>query len=380
MQPDLPDLPLPQAEALRDLLALTMLEGVGPVTARNLLAYCGGASEVFRQSGMALAQVPGVGPKLSALIGQKATHARAEAEIEWCAREGVLILPWGHPLYPQILRAVYDTPLVLYQRGALNLNTLPGIGIVGTRKPSPSGKRIAGEFAGWLASFPVNIVSGLAYGIDIAAHKATLEMGGITTAVLGHGLDVIYPAAHANIARQITDSGCLLTEYPSGTKTDGRNFPFRNRIIAGLSRAIVVVEALERGGTLTTARLAFDSNREVYAVPGPIHAPTSAGANRLIRDHVAKLITHPEEIFLDQDWDIPGYGGPRKPTLDLDQHPDLSETERSILLYLRQHSPCQLDALADALQLPVSDLMSQLLVLEFKGLVRQEPGRKFSLA
>lgn len=359
------------------LLALTLIKGLGPVTARNLIAYCGSADAIFHLSSSKLRKIPGIGAKTAEALA-KPPIAQAEQEIRYCERSGIRILCYQDPEYPLSIKSIYDAPLVIYTKGNAKLNEQHGIAIVGTRQPSEEGKSIAAQFAAYLAVRNINVISGLAYGVDIAAHRAVLENGGTTTAVLGHGLDRIYPASHEKKAREIEQNGLLLTEYPSSSPLDPGNFPARNRIIAALSRAVVVVEAASSGGALITARFAFDMNREVFAVPGRLQDERSVGCNALIRDQIARLVTHPEEILLELNIthaDTP----PVSDQLILpfyEQSVPLSDEEEIVLNYL-QRGDALMDSISIGTGITVQKLNSLLLNMEFRGMIRQLPGKKF---
>lgn len=359
------------------LIALLGVEGVGPSKARALMAYCGSARAALEAPQMRLLKVPDVGEKIAAAIGraQKSGDVlrAAEAELAWCTREGIRLWTLFDADYPEALKAEPYLPLVLYQRGPLDLNARPAVAVVGTRTPSDYGRRQAARFATALAEAGVNVVSGLAYGIDGEAHKAALHTpGGTTTAVLGHGLDRIYPAKHAQLARQIAErGGAVLSEFPRGTGPEPQNFPHRNRIIAGLCRATIVIEAAETGGALITGRLAFELNREVFALPGPVDQRTAQGCHRLIQHQVARLVTDPAEVIAELNL------GPaaRKPEPQQASF-DFTAEEAEVVGYLDREGRL-LDQLAAQTGKPVAQLMSLLLELEFKGAVRQLPGRKF---
>lgn len=366
----------PDTDDLPYLLALLGVEGVGPAKARALVAYLGSAQAALAAPLAKLLQVPDVGEKVAAAI--RSAHARgevlraAEAELAWCAREGVRIWTYRDADYPEALKAEPYLPLVLYQRGALDLNARPAVAVVGTRTPSDYGRRHAARFGAALAEAGVNVVSGLAYGIDAEAHTAALHAGGATTAVLGHGIDRVYPAKHERLARQIAErGGALLTEFPRGTGPEAPNFPHRNRIIAGLARATVVIEAADTGGALITARLAFELNREVFALPGPVEQRTAVGCHRLIQHQVARLVTDPAEVLAELGIG-PGAPAPAPVQTQL----DFTAEEAEVVGYLSGEGQL-LDQLAARSGKPVGQLMSVLLELEFKGAVRQLPGRKF---
>lgn len=373
-------------DELHYLIALLKIDGVGPVVAKNLVAYCGGARAVFQKPKGWLLKVPEVGPKLVEALTRPAVLKEAETEMEFCQKQGVKLMHYLAPEYPEYLKTIYDAPLILFQKGNLDLNAQPSVAIVGTRKATAYGRRWATHFAEAFVRAGLNVVSGLAYGIDIEAHKAVLDVGGKTTAVLAHGLDMIYPTQHARHAEAITERGALLSEYFIGAQPKANHFPQRNRILSGMCRAVVVIEAADKGGATLTARIAFDQNREVYAIPGNVESPFSKGCNRLIRDLIAKLVLDPQEVLDDLDLVNANAARPRKAQATNNTEPQgfafrtinepLSADEQRVLNVLSE-TPTTADQVADRSGLGISDLMPALLGLEFKGLVGQQPGWKY---
>lgn len=364
------------------LLALSMIKGLGPVHARNLIAYCGSEKAVFETPRGKLMRVPGIGARNAELLLAANTLEAAEQELTHCQREGIRLLSYLDDAYPQKLKFLNHAPLLLFVKGPIDFNAQPGIAIVGTRKCTDEGRDFAAELASFFTQRGLNVVSGLAYGIDIAAHRASLAAGGLTTAVLGHGMNYLYPAAHRKKAWEIAETGALLTEFCSTTKPEATNFPARNRIISGLSDAVVVVEAAQRGGALITAQFAFEQGREVFAVPGRRTDPYAQGCNALIRDQVARLLTDPQEVLdeLNIQWHPPSEpASPQAEQLEMNFDPSLSETEQRIMTFLNRG-----EALVDQITLhtgiPMHELNSLLLQLEFKGLLKQAPGKRFRRA
>ncbi|MEM6261796.1 MAG: DNA-processing protein DprA [Bacteroidota bacterium] len=359
--------------SLLHLLVLSQINGLGPVSTRRLLARFGGADKLFAATRGKLLQTPGVGPKVvDQLISPREYFQKAEQELQFCEQNGIVPLPYTSPDYPRELGFLYDAPLLVFKKGAVDLNLQPGIAIVGTRKATEYGKELAAEFAACFSRAGMNVVSGLAYGIDIAAHKSAVETGGITTAVLGHGLDTIYPARHRKKAEEVLERGGWVTEFLSGTLPERTNFPARNRIISGLSKAVLVIEAAAKGGALITARMAFDQNREVFAVPGRLNDPVSVGCNHLIRDQVAKLVTTPEEILeeLEIAWQQP-------PNQELATLALPLNAEETRVLQVLSKGEALVDQLAIRTSIPVHQLSALLLSMEFRGLLKQLPGKRF---
>ncbi len=363
------------------LIALSQVKNLGPVGARNLLAFCGGTAEaVFKASPSIWAKTPGIGKQTIASLRSAKTLQTANRELNYCKKNGISILSFRDPAYPKQLLFIHNAPLVLYKTGKVNLNAQIAIGIVGTRKATAYGKEITTYFASHLAKAGINIVSGLAYGIDIYAHKEVLKQGGTTTAVLGSGLNHIYPHLHRATASSILSKGGLITEYLSGIKPEAPYFPARNRIIAGICKAVIVVEAGIKGGALITAKQAFDQNREVYAVPGRIGDLHSAGCNRLIRDNIAKAITDPQEILDDLSikWNSihPQPEQSSQLSLPVPANPPLTSDEAKVLNFLHGEA-LELDRISYKTGIPLKHLNHLLLSMEFKGLLAQEPGKRF---
>jgi DNA processing protein len=355
------------------LTALLKVQGIGPVTARNLISYSGGVEAVFKQRPAALRKIPEVGPKTPIeRIVKGETLSQAEEELKQMQALGARALSFLQSDYPDALRTLTNAPLLLFALGNLDFNQHIGLSIVGTRTPTDYGKTQTRRFARHFAEGGFNVVSGLAFGIDIEAHKETLAAGGITTAVVAHGLDKVYPAQHKAQAKQIVENGgAILTEFFLNTPADAINFPSRNRIIAGLSKATVIIEAAETGGSILTASLANDHHREVFALPGPVHSERSKGCHKLIREHKAALVTAPEEVLEELNL---AYNGR---TAEAAQNiPLLSAEELEIYHHLNLDG-ILLDDLALRTNRTISHLMSTLLAMEFKGAVRQLPGRKF---
>lgn len=359
------------------LLTLALTKGLGPVSVKNLIAYCGSVEGIFAASRGKLLRTPGIGEHLVAALQKRAGLDRAEKELTFCQKHNIEILSYLDKAYPNFLKYIHDAPLVLFKKGAVDLNAQPAIAIVGTRRATDYGKELSAAFADFFSQRGINVISGLAYGIDICAHKAVLGREGITTAVLAHGLDTIYPGRHSRSAARMLKRGALLTEYFTGTKPDAPHFPARNRIISGISRAVVVIEAGKSGGALITARYAFDQNREVYAIPGRVGDPFSQGCNALIRSNIAKLLVDPQDILDDLEikWNQQEQ---KSEQLELfaEGHPHLSTEEMKVLNALVQ-GDLLLDQLTEHTGIGLSTLSALLLGLELKGMIRQLPGKKF---
>lgn len=356
------------------LLRLASTKGLGPVTVRNLISCFGSPQAVYAAPPGKLKRAVGVGEKVAGLIHNKTTEARAEKELAWCEKSSVELISYLDPEYPNLLKYIHHAPLFLFKKGTADLNAQPNIAIVGTRNATEYGKELTATFASFFAKLGINVVSGLAYGIDIAAHKSVLTEQGITTCVLAHGLDTIYPAVHKSRALEILGKGAWLSEYMIGTKPDAPHFPARNRIVAGMSQAVIVIEAGESGGALITAKQAFDSNRQVYAIPGRIGDTFSVGCHKLISDNIAQLVSSPEEVLEDLEiqWFQEEVSLPKAPPIPLNK-------DESLVLNLLREKEFLIDQLAGKTGIPMQKLNSLLLSMEFKGLLKQLPGKKFKM-
>ncbi|MDA0194840.1 MAG: DNA-processing protein DprA [Bacteroidetes bacterium] len=364
-------------EELLYRVALNMLPGIGSILAKQLLSYCGSVDQIFKTSQSKLEKIPGIGPKTARLITASELLTKAADDIENCLKNDVEILFYTDKEYPYKLKQAIDCPTVIYTKGTPLSNSKNLIAIVGTRRASDYGKAVTKQIVKDLQAYDVVIVSGLAYGIDITAHKASIENDIETYAVLGSGVDVIYPALHKDIAKRIEVNGALISEYPLGTKPEAYYFPARNRIIAGLVDAVIVVEAAERGGALITADIANSYNREVFAVPGNINLKGSDGCNNLIRQQKAAIFTSVEDMVKELNWDIAGTESRREESMNLQ---DLTEQERLIVdILLDSKNGIQIDQLAWKSQLTVNQLAGVLLSLEFSGIIKSLPGKKYQM-
>jgi DNA processing protein len=373
---------------IRDWVELNMTPGIGPRAAAKLLERFGAADAVYGATRSELEHLR-LPPEAVDSIIARDLQSTAEAEIDAVKRLGGDILILDDGVYPASLREIYDPPIVLYVKGAWSeCLDQPCIGVVGSRRCSTYGQNSALMLARDLAQRGVTVVSGFARGIDAAAHRGALEAGGRTIAVLGTGLDEIYPRDHAKLAEEIlAHGGALVTQFPLRTPPVSENFPYRNRIISGLSLGIVVVEAAENSGSLITARLAIEQNREVFAVPGNITSRNSFGTNYLIKGAGAKLVQQWQDIATELPPQIaakllppPLSGKTKEKTISerLSLMPEgLSATETSVFKLLTPDSPAHVDWLIDKSKLAVPELTAALLNLEIRDLVRALPGKCF---
>jgi DNA processing protein len=363
-------------------VALTNLQGVGSQLTRSLVSYCGSPKAVFEAPPGKLEKVPGIGSVLVKRILEGKTQALIHAEdiVKRAQKEDVKLLFYTSPDYPDRLKQIADAPTLLYFRGNGNLNHRRVISIVGTRQVSSYGQLVTEQIINDLKDLNVLIVSGLAYGVDIIAHRAALQAGLPTIGVMASGPDIIYPAVHRKYAERMLSQGGLLTENSFGTKPDAPRFPARNRIIAGMSDCTIVVEAALKSGTLITADIAHSYDKEVMSVPGNINSPVSEGTNHLIKSHKAAAYTSVQDLIELLNWDLQDEEKSKKASkaFQVDTS-DLTAEEAKVIEVLQKNGEEQMDNLSWKCQIPVSFLASVLLGLEFKGIVKAKPGKIFSL-
>lgn len=372
---------------IRDWVELNMTPGIGPRAAAKLLERFGSAEAVYSATRAELEQMRLVPEAVDSIIARD-LQATADAEITAIRKLSGDILILDDGVYPSSLREIYDPPIVLYVKGAWSdCLEQPCVGIVGSRRCSTYGQNSALMLARDLAQRGVTIVSGFARGIDAAAHRGALEARGRTIAVLGTGIDEVYPRDHKKLALEILErGGALVSQFPLGTPPVSENFPYRNRIISGLSLGILVVEAAENSGSLITARLAIEQNREVFAVPGNITSRNSFGTNYLIKGAGAKLVQQWQDIASELPPQIaanllpPPFGNKKERSLGdrLAFVPEgLSRNESMVFKLLAPDAPSHIDLLVDKSKLSMTDLTAALLTLEMKDLIRALPGRCF---
>ncbi len=360
---------------LESLVALNALPKIGPVRVRRLLEAFGDAASVLGASIDRLRRVDGVGEETAKILHQWQDHADPVAEIDEAARRGIAIVTQDDDAYPAPLRDAYDPPLLLYVWGTLDARDRHAIGVVGTRRATHYGSQATKKFSYQLAQSGFTIISGLARGIDTAAHEAAVAAKGRTIAVVGSGLAKLYPPENLPLAEKIADGhGAVVSEFPLHTAPDKQTFPMRNRIVAAWSRALLVIECPAWSGSLITANLASEYGKPVFAVPGPIDKPTSAGCNQLIRDG-ATLVADPGHI-LDDLGELPFARNSSIPaeTPDL---PELPEDEAAVFALLdSDESP--VDRIIERSGLPAHVVTATLMKLEMRRLVRAFPGFRYA--
>ncbi len=359
-------------------IALTLLPQVGAVTARTLVGYCGGAEEVFRAPRRELLRIPGIGPVIVENIRRAGDLMKqAEAELHFIEKNGISAVFYTDSRYPARLKQFADSPILLYFKGSsIDVLHAPRIvSIVGTRQPTDYGRAVCESLVEALQTYRVVIVSGLAFGIDATAHRKALSANMPNVAVLGHGLGCIYPAEHRQLALRIGENGGLLTEFPFQAGPEREHFPMRNRIIAALCDALVIVETATSGGSMITANLAAQYGREIFAVPGRLNDPKSAGCNYLIRTQKATLLESAADIAEALNWVHPGPTNAHQPELFLNLSPD----EENVVNIIRQHPQIPIDELSAATAYSPGQLAALLLNLEFRGIVRMLPGKRYEV-
>jgi DNA processing protein len=365
-------------EKLKFRIGITLINGVGNNLAKNLIAYLGSEEAVFKETPKALSKIPGIGSSLAKeIINHKEALVRAEKEIEFILKNKIQYLYYADKNYPFRLKECPDAPLILFTKTARNLNDGKFVSVVGTRNATAYGKEICNHFIQTLAAVPnLAVVSGLAYGIDICAHKAALDNHLPTLGVIAHGLDKIYPPTHRSVAVRMLDKGGLVTEYLSNTNPDRPNFVQRNRIIAGLSDAVIVVESGIKGGALITAGLANDYNRDVFTFPGRVHDEWSKGCNKLIQQNRAALIHSADDFIRLMGWE--DTLSPQKQIVQTELFVNLSDEEMQIFTVIRKHPDgIHVNELSILSAMPYSKLTALLLQMEFKGLVKCLPGNVY---
>ncbi|MBN2805820.1 MAG: DNA-processing protein DprA [Prolixibacteraceae bacterium] len=364
--------------SLKHQIALSLFPRIGSVSSRKLVAYLGSVKALFEVSGREISQIPGIGKHLMRTIVEQRNEVleRAEQEIQFIEKHQVKTFFYLDPHYPRRLAQCDDAPVILFMKGDVDLNQPRIISVVGTRNASENGRQMTFELMKGLKENGVNalVVSGLAYGIDVAAHKAALKVGLPTLGVIGHGLDKMYPADHASVAREmITQHGGLLTDFPTRMKIDPGNFIRRNRIVAGLADCTIVVESAIKGGALVTADIANSYNRDVFAFPGRTSDQYSKGCNQLIKNNKAALIEDALDLIRYMGWESGSF--PIQAPLLL----ELSDTEKTIISILKASEVTTTDSIAREAKLSVQMTNTVLLDLEFKGVVKSLPGNRFKL-
>ncbi len=358
-------------------VALEFVPRIGDVNAKNLIAYCGSASAIFKSNTNHLKKIPGIGPKAIELLQTSAPLKEAERVLEICLKKEIAIHHFTDKSYPHLLKQAADAPNIIYSKGNIE-NLKRPLAIVGTRNATEYGKSVTEKIVEDSKVLGATIISGLAYGIDIAAHRSALKNGIPTIAVLAGGLDYIYPSTHKKYADEMLEIGGLISENPPGVKAEAHFFPARNRIIAGMSEAVIVVEAAQKGGALITANIADSYDKVVFAVPGDLQHKYSEGCNYLIRNQKALIYTRIEDLRYHLNWEEGDVNEKSKYSRDYSK---LAELDQTIIKTLEQHpAGIAIDELSWRTQIPINRLAGNLLNLEFDGYLKSLPGKKYKLS
>ncbi len=358
-------------------LALTFLPRIGDISLKSLISYCGSAEAVFNTTKGKLEKIPGIGSFASkSILDNKQAFLQAEKALVYCQKHNINILFYTDKQYPAYLKQLADGPSIIYIKGNIPPAKRRYISIVGTRNASKEGKQNVANILAELAPYNPIIISGLAYGIDIEAHKEALTNNLITYGIMATGIEKIYPEIHTKIANQMAVNGGLITEYPPFTKMSPSKFPERNRIIAGLSEATLVVEAGKKGGALITAYLARDYDREVFAIPGNLKNENATGCNNIIKNNIAQLVSSGKDIAFYLGWETRNETTAKKSTTLIQEDFNVEEWK---VLELIGTSELHIDALSWKSQIQIGKLASILLNLEFKNIVTSMPGKKYKI-
>ncbi|MFA7228134.1 MAG: DNA-processing protein DprA [Melioribacteraceae bacterium] len=365
-------------ETLSILKLLLNIEGIGPHKIFSLLAQFHDFESIINARYESLIQVEGISSILGGKIHSSKNELKKiggdlERELEMLQKLGGKLITFWDEDYPELLKKIYFPPVILYTMGNSSPNDKYSVAVVGTRQPTSYGKNMAERFSAELTGKNITIVSGLARGIDSTAHDSALKAGGRTIAVIGSGLDVVYPPENRKLFQRIAEGGMIISEFELGTKPDAQNFPRRNRIISGISLGTLVIETKINGGAMQTAAYALDQNREIFAIPGNLNTLQGEGPNRLIQRGEAKLVTTTDDILVELQLKLKPEIGKNipKPSVEL----NLFEEK---LINILDYDPKQIDEIATIASMSTSDCLVNLLTLEFKGLVKQLPGKMFT--
>ncbi|WP_235297286.1 DNA-processing protein DprA [Portibacter marinus] len=352
-------------------VALSMTQHVGSRRAKQLIHHFGSAEAVFQASKKEIRNVPGISQGIAQALADPSLINSAKSELEFIRKNKIELLYFMDDAYPARLKPYDDAPVCLFYKGSVSLNSRKHVSIIGTRKPTDRGKWICEKLVKDLREYDITVVSGLAYGVDIVAHKASLEAGLPTIGVVAHGLDTIYPSAHRSTAKNMVTNGGILTEFVRNTKPGRDRFPARNRIIAGISDALIVIESKESGGSMITANFANDYNKDVFAVPGRIDDPASQGCNLLIKQHKAFLLDSAEELVKMMRW----------------EKQETSSVQRSLFANLKREElkvvegirmgVDDVNGICNYMSMAPSEVSAILLNLEMEGFIRSVPGNRY---
>lgn len=362
-------------ESLKYKIAISLIPNIGDVLAKRLVSHCGSVEAVFSENKIALEKIPGIGESYAKSVLNQKVFNRVDEEIKFIEKNKITPLFYLDKEYPKRLTHCEDSPVLLYFKGKANLNSEKVISIVGTREATDYGKQLCEKLIADLVQYNPIIVSGLAYGIDVCAHKAAMDNNLTTVCGLGHGLDKIYPAIHKSTAEKMLENGGWLSDFTSGVAPDRENFPRRNRIVAGMSDATIVVESKACGGSLITADIANSYNRDVFAFPGRVNDDCSLGCNNLIKQNKAALIQSAADLIYILGWEQKIKNAPIQKQLFVELKPD----EEILVNLLKEKDSVNVDDICLFAKMPMSKVSSLLLTLEFSGIVKSLPGKRYRL-
>lgn len=358
-------------------LALLRVEGIGDITAKKLLQQCGTAKNIFEEKPHKLQKIDGIGQITLSKLADTSVFEAAEKELKFIETENIKVQYFQDALYPERLKHCIDAPVLLFSSGNISIDNQPIISIVGTRNMTSYGNSFLKTFIEEIAVFKPIIVSGFAYGVDIHAHTEAMEHNLQTIGVLAHGLNQIYPATHKKHVAKMEQNGGFLTEFWSVSKPDKENFLKRNRIVAGISEATIVIESAYKGGSLSTANLANDYNREVFAVPGRTTDKYSEGCNNLIKTQKAHVIQSAADLVYMLNWKLET--DKKKKTVQKQLFVNLEPDEQIVFNFLQQNGKELFDTIALSCEIPVYKLSSLMVTMELKGVIRPLPGKLFEV-
>ncbi len=357
-------------------LALQNAPNIGDITAKKLIQHCGSIQAVFETKISTLQKINGIGSFATKYLQNKTNFTAAENELKYIKKNNIETYYFENDNYPNRLKQAIDSPILFFSAGNINFNNPKTISIVGTRNITAHGRDFCEQLISDLSVLNPLIISGFAYGTDIVAHQAAIKNNLQNIACLAHGLDSIYPKVHKKYMHLVEENGGFVTDFWSKTNPERKNFIKRNRIIAGLSQATVVIESAEKGGSLITADIANSYNREVFAVPGRPQDKFSIGCNNLIKQQKSQLITSATDVIYMLNWDLKSEV---KKIIQPQLFVSLNDDEKKIVAYLKANNKAHLDAIAIACKLPIYSLSGTLLNLELQGLIRPHPGKYFEL-
>ena len=363
-------------EELIARIALLEVNGIGAVHAKKIIETVGSAAEIFKEKKKNIAAIAGIGTVKSDAIFKFDNFKNAEKELKFIESNNIEVLNFDEDNYPESLKNCIDAPLLLFFKGNFSFKDRPKtISIVGTRNITEYGKKICEDFVAEIAQLQILIVSGLAYGVDVNAHKAALKNNLATIGVLAHGLDTLYPSAHKNTAKEMIENGGLISEYPSGTIANKENFPSRNRIVAGMADALLVVETDIKGGSIISAEIAYSYNKDIFCVPGRIGDKYSSGCNKLIQDLKANLVTSGSEILKSMNW----ITSTKKQKPQKQLFIELSEDEKQIIALFEEKNQLHIDEIMSKTQLTSSRIAGAILNLEMQQVIAVLPGKLYQM-